>query len=190
MVPVVVANVMVVEPHHQAIVQLREVAGDRAIAIWIGQAEALSIIHGDEPFRYERPTSHDILSTILDAGAFTYTRLEINDVEDGIFQATMVITNAHGEAIEIDSRPSDGIAVAARIPTTILVAEAVFDQVGYTYQEVEEDSESTKELSAYLQIGAGFGDALDEELDDRVVDELEAFRSFIDQVNPEDFLGP
>ncbi len=101
----------------------------RAVPIWIGAMEAMSISAALNNVSFPRPMTHDLLlNTICDMGG-SVTRVEVTAIEEGTFYAAIVVAR-EGGTIRIDSRPSDAIALAVRAKSAILVEDLVFELAG------------------------------------------------------------
>ena len=107
------------------IVVLHDKENRRALPIWIGSAEASSIIRKIENLSVARPMTHDLIINIIDKTGFKITKVEINDVEKETYYATIYIEDENGKEVEIDSRPSDAIAIAIRVDVPIYVTANV-----------------------------------------------------------------
>jgi bifunctional DNase/RNase len=90
----------------------------------------------------------------------TLTAVHLTEIKDGVFYATMHLRNAQSELLTISARPSDAIALAVRTHSNILATEQLLDEIG-------------------IEIPQGEGEN----------QEVEKFREFLDQINPEDFAG-
>jgi uncharacterized protein len=113
----------------QHVVILRELGRDRYLPIWIGPWEASSIamkLQGQAP---ERPLTHDLFATVLDVLGATVREVIIADLADETFHARVMLESG-GRTIEIDSRPSDALALAVRTGARIFAAEAVLERAG------------------------------------------------------------
>lgn len=100
----------------------------RRVPIWIGKYEAMSIsmaLEGDVP---DRPMTHDLLKNAIERLGGTVERIIVDDLWQSTFYAKITVVR-NGESLEIDSRPSDAIALALRTRSPIYVAEAVFESV-------------------------------------------------------------
>ena len=106
------------------IVVLHDLENKKALPIWIGSAEASAIIRKIEKLAVARPMTHDLVVDVVDKTGYTVDRVEINDVEEETYFATIFLTKGD-EVIEIDSRPSDAIAIAMRAEAPIFVTEKV-----------------------------------------------------------------
>ena len=113
---------------------LREVQGNRRLPIIIGQAEAQSIALEMEGIKPPRPLTHDLMKNIITAFGAELTDVVIDDLRDGTFFAKLNIDNQ-----QIDSRPSDAIALAVRYGVQIYVAAPVMDEAAFVPEEEEED---------------------------------------------------
>jgi bifunctional DNase/RNase len=149
-----VIGVRVEMPSSQPIVLLRETGGDRYLPIWIGAVEATSIAFAQQGVLPPRPLTHDLLKDLLLAVGSNLEQVEISDIKDGVFYATLKLANG----VELSARPSDAIALALRTGSPIFGGEALLDEVGI-------------------------------EIADQSDDEVEKFREFLDQIEPEDFVG-
>lgn len=107
------------------IVVLNDKENIRALPIWIGSSEASSIIRQIEKIEVSRPMTHDLICSILAETGYMLERVEIHDVAEDTYFANLVLVNDEGEELNIDSRPSDAIAVALRADAPIYVTENV-----------------------------------------------------------------
>jgi bifunctional DNase/RNase len=130
-----VIGVRVETPSNQPIVLLREVSGDRYLPIWIGAVEATAIAFAQQGVVPPRPLTHDLLKNLLDATGNELTEVQITEMRDGIFYATLVFASG----VEVSARPSDSIALALRTGTKIVCAEAILDEVGLEAPAEQED---------------------------------------------------
>lgn len=113
---------------------LREVQGNRRLPIIIGQAEAQSIALEMEGIKPPRPLTHDLMKNIISAFGGELADVVIDDLRDGTFFAKLNIDNQ-----QIDSRPSDAIALAVRYGVQIYVATSVMDEASFVPEEEDED---------------------------------------------------
>jgi len=148
------------ESRHWAVI-LKDANAARYLPIWIGpfQANAIAIQLGDA--NVGRPLSHDLLKTIIQEVGAGVSHILINDLVDNVFYAR-IIMNVAGRHVEIDSRPSDAIALAVRIKAPILVDEAVMRRAAITLKP--ESKKIYAEEEDKLAIFRGFISSLD--LDD------------------------
>jgi bifunctional DNase/RNase len=129
MIEVTVGKIQVNLVSQNRVVILREVGGDRFLPIWIGQFEAEAIAMCLQEVEAVRPMTHDLLKNLVAGLGATLERVEIHDLRDDVFYARLVLM-ANDRRIEVDSRPSDGIALAVRAHAPIFVAEAVMEHAG------------------------------------------------------------
>ncbi len=124
----VVVHGLTVDPNNNnPIVLLREMDGNRVVPIWIGLFEANAIamsLSGMEP---PRPMTHDILHSVIAEVGYTVDRIEITDIKDNIYFAKVYLVSGEGH-IELDSRPSDAIALSVRAKNKIYMSSTVLDQ--------------------------------------------------------------
>lgn len=119
---------------------LRENTGARRIPIIIGGFEAQAIALEMEGIKPPRPLTHDLIKTIIESLSGTLTEVDIHDLKDGTFYASITLSDGQ----EIDSRPSDAIALAIRFGVPIFVSEQVMSEAGFIPEEGE-DEESEME---------------------------------------------
>jgi len=132
------------------IVVLHDKENRRALPIWIGSAEASSIIRKIENLSVTRPMTHDLIISILDKTGYKITKVTINDVEKETYFATIFLEDSDGNEIEIDSRPSDAIAVAIRIDAPIYVTANVLSN-GSVSTDSAKDAEEAEEFKNFVQ---------------------------------------
>ncbi len=122
-------------PSNQPIVLLKESDGDRYLPIWIGAVEATAIAFALQGVETQRPLTHDLMKDVLEATGIELTAVNITEVKDGVFFATLVFDSG----AEVSARPSDSIALALRTGTTIFCAEDVLDEAGLAVPAEQED---------------------------------------------------
>ena len=132
------------------IVVLHDIDNRRALPIWIGSAEASSIIRKIENLSVTRPMTHDLIISIIEKTGYKLTKVEINDVEKETYFATIFLEDKDDNEIEIDSRPSDAIAVAIRIEAPIFVTANVLSN-GSVSTDSAKDSEEAEEFKNFVQ---------------------------------------
>ena len=139
-IEMVIESVRVSLMNYQRVVILKEKEADRYLPIWIGPAEADAIAVRLQDVTVARPLTHDLLRSMLDAlgGAVQY--IVVNDLANDTFFAR-IIMEANGRSLEIDSRPSDAIALALRAPSPIFVAGHVLEKSKIDPMEEEVDAE-------------------------------------------------
>ena len=106
------------------IIILKDLNGDNALPIWIGIAEASAIATQIEKIDLARPMTHDLMQNILNELGVKLERVEVTDLKDNTFYSNLYL-NVDGKILQIDSRPSDAIALALRTESPIFVNEEV-----------------------------------------------------------------
>jgi bifunctional DNase/RNase len=134
-----VVGVRVELPSNQPIVLLKETAGDRYLPIWIGAVEATAIAFAQQGVVPARPLTHDLLKDVLEALSAELTAVTITDLRDGVYYADLQFANG----VTVSARPSDAIALAIRVGTTIYAEEAVLAEAGVAIPD-EQESEVEK----------------------------------------------
>ncbi len=151
-------GVRVEMPTNNPIVLLREADGQhRVLPIFIGPVEATAIAFAIQGVTTQRPMTHDLIRDVLVALGVGIERIVITELRDRTFYAEIQMTR-DGTTCEVSSRPSDAIALAARLGTPIFADETVLEEAAVAVGDEEEEE-----------------------------DEVERFREFLDGVNPEDF---
>jgi bifunctional DNase/RNase len=156
-----VVGVRIEMPSNQPIVLLKEIEGRTFLPIWVGSAEATAIAFAQQELKAQRPLTHDLIVDILDATSTSLTAIHITEMRDGIFYAELLMKNESGDLAPLSLRPSDAIAIALRTKTNIFVSQELLSTAGI---EIPEPGSGESE------------------------NEVEAFREFLDQINPEDFI--
>jgi bifunctional DNase/RNase len=118
---------------------LKEVQGNRRLPIIIGASEAQSIALEMEGIKPPRPLTHDLMKNIITSFGAELSDITIDELRDGTFYAKLNI-----DSQQIDSRPSDAIALAVRYGVQIYVAAAVMDEAAFVPEEEEEDLSGTR----------------------------------------------
>ena len=143
----------------QPIVLLKTADGNKFLPIWIGHPEAAAILMKLQGASTPRPMTHDLVTEMLSQLEARVTRITVTELRDNTFYAMITIA-VDGTEIEVDSRPSDAIALAVRADAPIFAAPEVIEESAIEFEQTEE--------------------ATDEEL-------LEQFKEFLDEVKPDDF---
>jgi len=127
MIEMVVDSIRVSLMNYQRVVILKEKAAERYLPIWIGPAEAEAIAVRLQGVSVPRPLTHDLICSVVDALGATVDHIVVYDVKSDTF-CSKIILNVHGGQTEIDSRPSDALALAVRVEAPIYVEESVLDR--------------------------------------------------------------
>ena len=122
------AQIVISETRDQQLIVLRERNGNRNLPIVIGLTEALAIDRRVKGVQLQRPLTHDLLSSVIEHLNGELEKIVINDLQDHTFFARLVIRQ-QGELIEVDSRPSDAIALGIAGEVPIYVEEHVLREV-------------------------------------------------------------
>ena len=168
MVAMQVVGVRIEMPSNQPIVLLKEIDGVRFLPIWVGAVEATAIAFAQQGVIPPRPLTHDLMQDIVESLDATLTAVQVTAMEEGVFMASLLMRDPNGNAVSVSARPSDAIALALRTHSNILADSDLLDSVGI---EIPEDVAQ---------------DAMNASGD---TSEMERFREFLDQINPEDFAG-
>jgi len=115
---------------NQSIVVLKEEATGKTLPIWVGLFEANAITMGIEHTWTPRPMTHDLIKNIIEGMNARVRRIVVNELRSNTFYA-IIYLEVNGRAVEIDSRPSDAIALALRVKAPIFVAEKVLESAGH-----------------------------------------------------------
>ncbi len=129
MVEVIIDSVRVSLTNQQRIVVLRDINAERYLPIWIGPYEAESITIALQEIEVSRPQTHDLIKNIFNQMNARLLRVEVLSLRDDVFYGNLIV-EINGDIIEIDSRPSDALALAARTHAKILVSEEVMSSAG------------------------------------------------------------
>ena len=142
----------------QPIVLLRTLDGTKFLPIWIGHPEAAAILMKLQGTPTPRPMTHDLVTDMLGELNASVSKVAVTELRENTFFAQITL-QVNGSEIEIDSRPSDAIALAVRADAKIFVADEVIDDSAIEFNQEPEDS----------------GEVIDE------------FKKFLENVTPEDF---
>ena len=133
---------------------------NRYLPIWIGQPEARSILMKLQNQEFSRPLTHDLAINLVTELGGSMEKVTVTELKDSTFFATISL-QIEGRTVEIDSRPSDAIALAVRAGAEIFAADEVIEEAAVVFEE-----------------------AMEETPEDEVVDK---FKDWMNQVSPEDF---
>jgi len=113
----------------QRLVVLKQIESERYLPIWVGPYEAEAITVALQEVEMSRPLTHDLLKNVFGAFDANITRIEIVQLQNDIFYGNIVAV-VDGKEINVDSRPSDAIALSVRAHVPILVNQSVMDEAG------------------------------------------------------------
>jgi bifunctional DNase/RNase len=122
------------DTHNVPVVVLAEMDGTRRLPIWIGTAEARSIALEIEERSSPRPSTHDLASDVIERLDGEVVHVVVTELREGTYYATLTL-RVSGALVEVDSRPSDGIAIALRTGAAIYVRDSLLEST----QEVPEE---------------------------------------------------
>ena len=155
-------------PSNQPIILLREIDGTRFLPIWVGAVEATAIAFAQQGLEPPRPLTHDLMASLFEKFDASLVAVHVNELRDGVFYSTLQMRDSLANLVQLSARPSDAIALALRTQSNILASSDLLDIAGIEIPE---------------------GAVVDEgDSGDQIV-ELEAFREFLEGINPEDFKG-
>jgi bifunctional DNase/RNase len=145
----VINSIRVSLMNYQRVVILKEKDSDRYLPIWIGPAEADAIAVKLQDVSVPRPLTHDLLGSVINSLGAGLVHITVSDLQNDTFYAKLSL-ELDGTVLEVDSRPSDAIALAIRANVPIYVADSVLDKAGIILDESgkpilpEDDSDKTK----------------------------------------------
>ena len=161
MVEMQLASVRVEMPTNNPVVLLQETSGDRrTLLIFIGTHEAQAIVEAMQGTARPRPMTHELIRDILVELGATLERVLLTELVDSVYYAELHV-NLGGRVHIISSRPSDAMAIAARLGTPIFAEEALLEEAAIVLED-EDEAASPDDL-------------------------VEQFHDFIQDVRPEDF---
>jgi bifunctional DNase/RNase len=179
MIEMIIDSIRVSLMNYQRVVILKEKAADRYLPIWIGPAEADAIAVKLQDVTVPRPLTHDLLRSVIDALGATVNSIIVSELKNDTFYAKIIL-NVDGGQMEVDSRPSDALALAVRVGVPIYAEEIVLDKAGILL-----DKETGKPVSPSKETGEAGGEA--KKVSEEELRRMSAFRDFIDTLDFEDF---
>ena len=184
LVEMVVESVRVHMLSSQHVVILKEVDRDRYLPIWIGPWEANAIAMRLQGIAADRPLTHDLFATAVEELGGEIRQVVISDLADDTFHARLFL--AIGErTVEIDSRPSDALALAVRSGARIFAEPAVLERAGVAPGPSDDADDDEDDESAEDRIAGSVLERRTERTGaDRVVDpRLDVFRDFVNSLD-------
>lgn len=127
-VEVELSRIIINETADQQLIVLKELDGNRSFPIVIGMPEILAIDRRLKGIELPRPMTHDLLASVIEQLDAKVVKIVICDLSSHTFYARLHI-NSDGQTLEIDSRPSDAIALGAGLGVPIFVDEQIFDKM-------------------------------------------------------------
>jgi len=156
MIEMVIDSIRVSLMNYQRVVILKEKEANRYLPIWIGPAEADAIAVKLQNVELARPLTHDLLQSVITTLGASVNFIVVNELQNDTFYAKLSLS-VDGMRVEVDSRPSDALALAVRAKAPIYTEESVLDKAGITLEEETDkpvskgkvDEQELKGLSAY-----------------------------------------
>ena len=175
MIEMTIDSIRVSPMNYQHLVLLREKQADRYLPIWIGPAEAEAIAIKLQNVDIARPLTHDLLGLVIGNLGASVNFIVVNDLRNDTFYAKITMST-NGKQIEIDSRPSDAIALAVRVLAPIYAEESVLEKAGIML-----DRETGKPIPIDKNI-----EKQGEKIDEQELKKLSAFYDFINTLDLDD----
>jgi len=164
--------------NYQRVVILKEKDAERYLPIWIGPAEADAIAVKLQGVNVPRPLTHDLLRSVIDTLGVTINSIVVNDLKNDTFFAKIML-DVDGSIVEVDSRPSDALALAVRADVPIYAEEIVLDKAGILL-DVETGKPILEETSELGGKEKGVSE-------DEMKKKMSAFYDFINTLDLDDF---
>jgi hypothetical protein len=142
----------------QPIVLLKTVEGNKFLPIWIGHPEAAAILIKLQGTKLPRPMTHDLLTSVIGQFHAEVSRITVTELKESTFYARLTLSK-DGDEFDLDSRPSDALALAVRTDAPIFASTELIDENAI---EFEREVDDTEEI-------------------------VESFRDFLESVSPDDF---
>ena len=178
MIEMTIDSIRVSLMNYQRVVILKEKDAERYLPIWIGPAEADAIAVKLQGVAVPRPLTHDLLRTLIDTLGATISYIIINDLQNDTFYAKIVL-NVDGGQTEVDSRPSDALALAVRTEVSIYAEETALDRASILL-----DKETGKPIMEEQEADEG---GKGRKVSEEEMRRLSAFQDFINTLDMEDF---
>ena len=174
----VIDSIRVSLMNYQRVVILKDKNSDRYLPIWIGHSEADSIAVKLQEVAVPRPLTHDLLNRVISEMGGTVRYILVSDLTDDTFFAKIGIAIG-GEIVEVDSRPSDAIALAVRVSAPIYAEESVLERAGVDLDSDTDEPITSSSLGRIDKEASG--------LEEGELERLSAFQDFIGNLDLEDF---
>ncbi|MBA7468877.1 MAG: bifunctional nuclease family protein [Dehalococcoidia bacterium] len=177
MIEMTIDSIRVSLMNYQRVVILKEKMAKRYLPIWIGPSEADAIAVKLQGVTVPRPLTHDLLGSVIDSLGAALDSIIVSDLKSDTFYAKIIL-NVDGQQVEIDSRPSDALALAVRTDAPIFAEEAVLDKAGILLDE--ETGKPVMEESDEV-------DTKDKKVSEEEMRKMSAFHDFINTLDLDDF---
>ena len=168
MVEMTIDSIRVSLMNYQRVVILKEKGTNRYLPIWIGPAEADAIAVKLQNVELSRPLTHDLLQSVISTLGASVDYIVVSGLKEDTFYARLAL-NIDGVELDIDSRPSDALALAVRVGAPIYTEESVLEKAGIVLEE-----ETSKSIS-------------EAKVDEQEMRGLSAYKDFINTLDLEDF---
>lgn len=184
MVEVVIDSIRVGLMSQQRVVILREVETERYLAIWIDPYMAEQITFALQEVEVARPMSHDLMKSLLQSLNARVLRVEVIELKGEVFFGNIVV-EVNGHNVNVDSRPSDALALAVRTNVPIMVSSEVMDEAGII---PEDDISEQQEMAGGDEGTSGALTAGPEadKIDDDDEERLSIFEDFLDNIDEDE----
>lgn len=179
MIEMAIDSIRVSLMNYQRVVILKEKVAERYLPIWIGPNEADAIAVKLQGVHTPRPLTHDLLNAVIGSLGASVNSIIVSDLKNDTFYAKLIL-NVDGRTIEVDSRPSDALAIAVRTEVPIFAEESVLDKAGIYLEQ-----ESGKPVAADGKEEPESGEK--KKVSEEELKKLSAFRDFINTLDLEDF---
>ncbi|HLC28049.1 MAG TPA: bifunctional nuclease family protein [Dehalococcoidia bacterium] len=176
MIEMTIESIRVSLMNYQRVVILKEKESDRYLPIWIGPAEADAIAVRLQEVSVARPLTHDLLRSIIDSLGASIDYVIVNDLSNDTFFARIML-QIDGRVMEIDSRPSDAIALAVRVQVPIFADESVLEKAGV---KLDQEGQTLDAITGETREAAT-------EVSPEELEKLSPFRDVIEGLDLEDF---
>ena len=179
MIEMAIDSIRVSLMNYQRVVILKEKSAERYLPIWIGPSEADAIAVKLQGVSVPRPLTHDLLKSVISSLGATVASIVVSDLKNDTFFAKILL-NVDGKVMEVDSRPSDALALAVRTEVPIYADETVLDKAG-----IYLDQETGKPVQ---DAAGGVSDPEKKKnISEEELGKLSAFKDFINTLDLEDF---
>lgn len=162
MIPVEVTGISISPPYQGYVVILKEKEGEQWLPIFIGATEAHTISLLLQGLKYVRPLTYDLFQDLLDAAGASIKRIEVTDLKENTFYATVYLETKGGKK-EVDARPSDAIALALKTDADIFVAPHVFTEAGMRGEIAQAESAGPTREDKLMELNRRLKEAVEKE---------------------------